>query len=207
MACKQIYWISQPMISKKTVSKWVSGCFWHFLGSGIFIHPKMEGKKHSLSKRKHLSLLKFNSVCVWERIWVRMCVVLCIYYQVCMCMCVFGSFCFTYLLKHRVFSKNDIKSLQRKNKQWGHTKFCLKVNWNIQWFHIPKEIQISVIHSSSNTHSPVSLTVSPSLLLIHSFTLPIFHLSLSSYIFGSYISSSIQKWLHTLNMSIPCCNV
>ena len=41
-----------------------------------------------------------------------------------------------------------------------HTPSCLKVNWNIQCFHIPKEIQISVIHSSSNTHSPISLTVS-----------------------------------------------
>ena len=52
-----------------------------------------------------------------------------------------------------------------------HTLHCLKVNWNIQWFHIPKEIQISVIHSSSNTHSPVILTVSPSLLLTHSYSL------------------------------------
>ena len=53
--------------------------------------------------------------------------------------------------------------------------------------HIPKEIQISVIHSSSNTHSPVSLTVSPSLLLIHSLTLFLFSsLSLFSHFWQSH---------------------
>ena len=52
--------------------------------------------------------------------------------------------------------------------------------------HPKKEIQISVIHSSSNTHSPVSLTVSPSLLLIHSLKLSIFHLSLISHLWQSH---------------------
>ena len=66
------------------------------------------------------------------------------------------------------------------------TLIFLNENWNIQWFHIQKEIQISVIHSSSNTHSPVSLTVSPSLLLIHSLTLSIFHLSLISHLQQSH---------------------
>ena len=79
------------------------------------------------------------------------------------------------------------KSIQkRKWTMRTYTTFCLKVNWNIQWFHIPKEIQISVIHSSSNTHSPVSLTVSPSLLLIHSLTLSTFHLSLNSHFWRSH---------------------
>ena len=56
------------------------------------------------------------------------------------------------------------------------------------------------------THTPVSLTVSPS-SPIYSLTLSIFHLSLSSHIFGIHISSCIQKWPHTFKMSIKCCFV
>ena len=69
------------------------------------------------------------------------------------------------LLVKKVLKKEKITNpYKQENKQdEEQTSSCLKVNWYIQWFHIPKEIQISVIHSSSNTHSPVSLTVSPSI--------------------------------------------
>ena len=101
----------------------------------------------------------FKHVCEW--VWV----------------CMEGCGCD--LLKHSDFSEKDNKSIQRRkinNEDTYPILFECKLK-NIQWFHIPKQLQMSIIHSSSNTHSSVNLTVSPSLLLIHS----LFFISLNSH--------------------------
>ena len=87
-----------------------------------------------------------------------------------------------------------------------HTKFWMKVNWNVQWFHIPIEIKISVIHSSSQTHSLVSHTVSPSLLLINSLTLYIFHLSLNSHFWQSHqlLHPKVTAHTHYVHSMLHC---